>query len=154
MGSPLGFKSAVSIHPTLGPPANHLPVVEKPHIAKELIQKEVKQGRILGLFMEPPLDRLICSPLNLVSKAGNPSIFCLIHNLAFPYNHKSVNANIPDHQAVVSYVPSDIAVQICQFLGPNCYILKMDYNSAFRIFSYFGFWHSSVGVYIRWAILH
>ena len=44
MGSPLGFKLAVSIHPTLGPPANHLPVVEKPHIAKELIQKKGKAG--------------------------------------------------------------------------------------------------------------
>ena len=112
--------------------------MEKPHIAKELIQKEVKQGHFLGPFMEPPLDGLICSPLNLVPKAGNPGKFRLIHNLAFPYNHNSVNANIPDHQAVVSFVPFDIAVQICQFLGPNCYISKMDYNSAFRIFPILG----------------
>ena len=91
-------------------------------------------GRILGPFAEPPLDGLICSPLNLVPKAGNPGKFRLIHNLAYPYNQNSVNANIPDHQAVVSYAPFDKAVRICQSLGSHCYIAKMDYDSAFRIF--------------------
>ena len=116
------------------PPANHPPVLDNPNVAKELIEKELQSGRILGPFKDPPLDGLICSPLNLVPKAGNPGKFRLIHNLAYPYNHNSVNANIPDHQAVVSYAPFDKAVRICQALGPKCYIAKMDYDSAFRIF--------------------
>ena len=91
-------------------------------------------GRILGPFAEPPLDGLICSPLNLVPKAGNPGKFRLIHNLAYPFNQNSMNANIADHQAVVSYAPFDKAVRICQSLGSHCYIAKMDYDSAFRIF--------------------
>ena len=88
----------------------------------------------MGPFSEPPLDGLLCSPLNLVPKAGNPGKFRLIHNLAFPYNNNSINANIPDSQVIVSYAPFDRAIQICQSLGQSCHISKMDNDSAFRIF--------------------
>ena len=64
-------------------------------------------------------------PLNLVPKSGNPGKFCLIHNLAFPYNSNSDNANIPNEQATVVY---DIS------LGIGCHLGKQDFDAAFRLF--------------------
>ena len=83
------------------------------HAARELVQKEVQLGRVLGPFETEPLKELCCSPLNLVPKAGNLGKFRLIHNLAYPYDHNSVHANIPNSQATVVYAPFDTAVEIC-----------------------------------------
>ena len=88
----------------------------------------------MGPFSEPPFDGLLCSPLNLVPKAGNPGKFRLILNLAFTYDNNSINANIPDSQAIVSYAPFDRAIQICQSLGQGCFVSKMGCGLAFRIF--------------------
>ena len=108
-------------------------MLQNPEEAKKLVDKEVQLGRVLGPFKDPPAT-LICSPLNLVPKAGNPGKFKLIHNLAYPYDSNSVNANIPDSQAVVTYAPFDKVVKICLALGAGCRISKMDYDVAFRIF--------------------
>ena len=78
----------------------------------------------------PP--NLICSPLNLVPKVGNLGKFRLIHNLAFPYIQNSVNANIPDCHAKVSYQKFDVIVQLGLKHGPGCYAGKMDFDAAFR----------------------
>ena len=91
-------------------PPNHGAVLQKPGEAKKLVDKEVKLGRVLGPFKQPPVNSLICSPLNLIPKVGNPGIYHLIHNLAFPYDSNNINGNIPDSQAVVTYAPFDQAV--------------------------------------------
>ena len=69
-----------------------------------------------------------------MSKANSPGQFRLIHNLAYPYNHNSVNQNIPDDQATVKYAPFDRAVEICLRLGQGCYIAREDFSAAFRLF--------------------
>ena len=89
-----------------------------------LVYKEVSLGRILGPYIKSPFLNLICSPLNLVPKAGNPGKFQLIHNLAFPYNQNSVNVNIPDCHAKVSYQKFDVVVQLALKHGPGCYAGK------------------------------
>ena len=65
-------------------------------------------------------------------KVGNPGKFQLIHNLAFPYNQNSVNANIPDCHAKVSYQKFDVVVQLGLKHGPGCYAGKMDFDTAFH----------------------
>ena len=99
--------------------------------ARILVYKEVSFGRILGPYIKSPLPNLICSPLNLVPKAGNPGKFRLIHNLAFPYNQNSVNANIPDCLAKVSYQKFDVVVQLSLKHDSGCYAGKMDFDAAF-----------------------
>ena len=64
-------------------------------------------------------------------KAGNPDKFRLIHNVAFPYNQNSVNANIPDCHAKVSYQKFDVVVQLGLKHRPGCYAGKMDFDAAF-----------------------
>ena len=78
------------------------------------------------------MPNLICSPLNLVPKPGNPGKFHLIHNLAYPYDHNSVNANIPDVNAKVTYQKFDMVVQLGLKHSLGCYTGKMDFDVAFH----------------------
>ena len=70
-------------------------------------------------------------PLYLVPKAGNQGKFRLIHNLVFPYNQNSINANIPDCHAKVSYQKFDVVAQLGLKHGPGCYAGKKDFDAAF-----------------------
>ena len=114
------------------PPKNHAPCLEHINETQSLVYKEVALGRIIGPYINPPLPNLICSPLNLVPKAGSPGKFRLIHNLAYLYDQSSVNANIPNVNAKVTYQKFDVVVQLGLKHGPGCYAGKMDFDVAFR----------------------
>ena len=116
------------------PPANSQKVLEKPDVTQEMVDDEIRLGRMLGPYKSPPLDNLICSPLNLVPKAGDTSKFRLIHNLAHPYDENSVNANIPDTEATVSYLKFDEVIKLALKHGPGAVASKVDYDAAFRLF--------------------
>ena len=116
------------------PPSNNKNILEKPEIAQEMVNEEITLGRMLGPYDNPPLANLICSPLNLVPKAGDPMKHRLIHNLAHPYNENSVNANIPDSEATVSYLKFDEVIKLALKHGPGAVALKVDYDAAFRLF--------------------
>ena len=109
-------------------------MLENPTIAQEMVNEEVQLGRMLGPYDNPPLENLICSPLNLVKKAGDPSKFRLIHNLAHPYNEHSINANIPDSEATVSYIKFDEVVKLAMKHGKSAVASKLDFDAAFRFF--------------------
>ena len=113
------------------PPKNHTPCLEHINEAWSLVYKEVGLGRIIGPYTNPPMPNLICSPLNLVPKAGNPGKLSLIHNLAYPYDQSSVNANIPDVNAKVTYQKFDVVIQLGLKHGLGCYAEKMDFDAAF-----------------------
>ena len=131
-GFQFGFHIGCSIHPPPhAPPQNHAQCLDNIAEACILVYKEVSLGRILGPYIKSPLPNLICSPLNLVPKAGNLDQFRLIHNLAFPYNQNSVNANIPDCHAKGSYQKFDVIAQLGLKHGPGCYAGKMDFDAAF-----------------------
>ena len=85
-----------------------------------------------GPYKCEPIPGLICSPLNLVPKAGNKNKHRLIHNLAYPYDHNSVNANIPDSEAKVVYQMFDLAVKLWLHHGENVFTGKCDFDAAFR----------------------
>ena len=113
------------------PPKNHTPCLKHINEAWSLVYNKVVLGRIIGPYTNPPLPNLICLPLNLVPKAGNPGKFHLIHNLAYPYDQSSVNANIPDENAKVSYQKFDVVIQLGLKHGPGWYAGKMDFDAAF-----------------------
>ena len=65
-----GFKIGLTHIPPLPPPKNHPPVLELPDIAQAMVNDEVELKRVLGPYDTPPIPNLVCSPLNLVDKAG------------------------------------------------------------------------------------
>ena len=132
-GFQFGFCLRCINHPlqSSAPPKDHSPCLEHINEAWSLVYKEVMLGRIIGPYTNLPLPILICSLLNLVPKADNPGKFRLIHNLAYPYDQSSVNANIPDKNAKVSYQKFDVVIQLGLKHGPGCYTGKMDFDVAF-----------------------
>ena len=90
--------------------------------------------RCLGPYNHMPLLNLICSPLNLVPKAGSKGKYRLIHNLAFPYDHNSVNTNIPDNEAKVEYLKFDNVIHLGLKHGVTVHAGKVDFDAAFRNF--------------------
>ena len=66
-----------------------------------MINKEVREGRVMRPFEELPIANLRVSPLGLVSKKV-PGEFCLIHHLSFPEG-TSVNDAIPPELCSVRY---------------------------------------------------
>ncbi len=111
---------------------NSLSVIHNPVITQTLVDKEVLAGRVAGPFANPPFGDFQVSPLSLRPKR-TPGEFRLIHDLSFPYNKQSVNANIPHDKCTVSYASVDDAINIILSLGPNCYLAKCDIKSAFRL---------------------
>ena len=116
------------------PPSNNKNVLEKPHIAQEMVDEEIHLGQMLGPYDSPPLPGLVCSPLNLVLKAGDETKHRLIHNLVHPYDESSVNANILDSEAMVSYLKFDEVIKLALRHGPGAVAARVDYDAAFRLF--------------------
>ena len=110
---------------------NSQSVASLPLETQNLVDEDVKKGRILGPFSLPPFPNLQVSPLAIVPKSS-PGSFRLIHNLSAPYNKLSVNAGIPDGEASVTYATVLEVVDFLLSIGPRAYLCKVDVKSAFR----------------------
>ena len=99
--------------------------------AYEKISSELKLNRIAGPFRHPPLNPFKVSPLSLREKS-EPGKFRLLHNLSHPYNHDSVNSNIPEHCSKVRYESLGDATKILQSI-PQAWMAKVDIADAFRL---------------------
>ena len=106
-------------------------------MAQEIVDEEIHHGHMLVLYDHPPLPNLVCSPLNLVPKAGDSSKHHLIHNLAHLYDKNSMNTNILDSEATVSYLKFDEVIKLALKHGPGTVASKVDYDAAFRLFPIF-----------------
>ena len=109
---------------------NHKSATDNPSIVDEIVLKEIKLGRVLGPFKQPPFDNLQTSPLGLVPKSDNS--YRLIHDLSYPFDN-SVNSNIlPQHKSVSYQSLSESIDQILHY-GQGTLIAKADIESAYRI---------------------
>ena len=131
VGFPLGLAPDKRPEPR-APCPNSSKAQADPDTVRELIQKELELGHMLGPFDDPPLPNMVFSPLHLVPKAGDSNKSRLIHNLAFPYDHQSVNKCIPPEEKSVTYHYIDELIQLALDLGPNIWGCRVDFSHAFR----------------------
>ena len=96
---------------------------------------ELKAGRILGPYTEPPLQSATYSPLYVIPKS-EPGKFRLIHDLSKPKG-TSVNDNIPDSLKSVQYCS---VMDVAKFLQEQkvkgdgqYYMAKIDLKDAYRV---------------------
>ena len=109
-------------------------VTTKPEIAKQLLEKEIFAGRIIGPFSEPPFSTMRINPIGLVPKK-KPNEFRLITDLSQP-SGMSVNEFIPQSESAVSYPTVQSAIDIIIQLSNQRKIpilSKVDVKSAFRL---------------------
>ena len=102
------------------------------HLAQDIIDKELRFGRIVGPFSYRPISSLRCSPIGLVPKTTGG--FRLITHLLYQRNTRlSVNDFIDSSFAEVRFSNFDNAVSMIRQLGRGALIGKLDLKSAFRI---------------------
>ena len=130
-GFPLGIDPEKRPQPR-GPCENSDEAKDKPEIIRELVEKELKLGHMLGPFDEPPLPDMVFSPLHLVPKAGSENKYRLIRNLAFPYNEESVNRSIPPEESSVQYHYIGELIEMAIRLGKDIWGCTVDFSHAFR----------------------
>ncbi len=102
---------------------------ENPQILHQLLEKEVELGRFRGPFNEMPFHDMHISPLSIREKS-TPGEFCLLHNLSYPYDDRSVNLGIPDELKTVKYETVGDAIKHILKLGRNCYMGKINIVSV------------------------
>ena len=100
-------------------------------IVQQKIDKEVREGRVLGPFSKPPMENLRVSPLGIVPKKA-PGEFRLIHHLSFPEGG-SVKDAIPQDLCTVRYTSFDEAVKMIRKCGLGAELAKCYIKSAFRL---------------------
>lgn len=125
-----GFR--IPVNKTISPRdcKNHPSALAQTEVVKLKIQEEVAKGRVLGPYMDRPVN-LVCSPLAVVPKK-DPGTFRLIHDLSFPKTN-SVNNLIDKEFSQVLYDSIDTVVQKVKQCGHACLLAKTDIADAFRL---------------------
>ena len=107
-------------------------VSDNSEVVREKLLTEMAQGRIAGPFDFAPFPNFKSSPLSLRSKP-EPGKFRLLHNLSYPYDHTSVNFNIPESFSKVTYASISDAISLMNVCGPAAFLAKLDIKDAFKI---------------------
>ena len=102
-----------------------------PHIIAGNILSELKEKRVAGPFVHPPLENFRTSPIGVVPKKDSGK-FRTITDLSSPPG-RSINDYISDEESSVSFNNFDSAVNIVAKLGQGALLAKLDVKSAFRI---------------------
>ena len=102
-----------------------------PQLIQEKLAKEVKLGRMLGPFSEPPFPDLMCCPVGLVPKKDTDEMRMIMH-LSYPYG-ESINDYIDPEKAATQYQQFEDAVQLVIKQGRFCWLAKGNVKSAFRV---------------------
>ena len=95
------------------------------------ISEELRQKRMSGPFISPPLANFRTSPIGVIPKK-DCNKFRMITDLSSPKGI-SINDFISDAEASVSFNNFDSAVSIVSSLGRGALMAKLDIKSAFRI---------------------
>ena len=99
--------------------------------AEAKINNELSAGRIRGPFPSSPLNNFISSPLSITEKKEQNK-FRLLHNLSYPYDATSVNANIPTSASSVKFSSVNDAINALKPLR-TAFLAKTDIQNAFRL---------------------
>ena len=105
---------------------------EHPEIVTAKLQNERLHNRIEGPFPSPPFKNCKSSPLAIREKA-EPEKYRSLHNLSYPYDHNSVNFNIPKHSSQVQYASIQNAIHGIQKFNTRTFMAKADIADAFRL---------------------
>lgn len=102
-----------------------------PNVFREKVRKELRAGNLLGPFQHRPIPDLICSPMGLIPKKGNPGKFRMIMHLSSP-THQSINDFIPRRFCTVQYKSIDHAIALVAQHGRGAWMSRSDLESAYR----------------------
>ena len=127
-GFSLENTSLINTHPI----RNSFSVKHNKDIVYRKLNHERLLGRIAGPFTYSPFHKFQISPLSVREKKVKGK-YRLIHDLSFPYDSTSINANIPQTAKKVHYATVGNAIQILLHLPHSSYTAKTDIADAYRL---------------------
>lgn len=128
-GFSIGHNSDIDISNDCSNPRR---AIKSQSVVMDKLHKELKAGRVAGPFDLPPFEPFHISPLNIREKK-TPGKFRLLHNLSYPYDETSINANIPQNEKTVSYSTVGAAIRCLLSLPRGAFTAKTDIADAFRL---------------------
>ena len=102
---------------------------EFPELLKASLDKEVKLGHMLGLFVQSPIPDLTCSLVGMVPKKGTPEMGHITH-LSHPQGSSIISFRAPE-DATTDDQTFNQAVQLLAKARKNAFVAKADAKSAF-----------------------
>ena len=127
-GFDLGFRGHASCNLNT---SNLTSAKSHPEVITKSISEEIAAGRVMGPFLRPPFDIFQVNPIGVVPKK-TPGTFRFITNLSSPAS-QSINDNIHDIFAEVSFSTIEDAIRHIIAVGPGAFLAKSDIESAFRL---------------------
>ena len=112
----------------------------------EKLSKEIKAGRLAGPFDLKPFPCFHVSPIALRPKKS-PGEYRLIHDLSYPYNETSINANIPANKRHVTYSSVGDAINKIMQLPVGAFGAKTDIKHAFKLIPIWPDLYPKLGIY-------
>ena len=131
-GFKFGFRLGHTSNPEDITAPNSKKANELPTVILNKLKVEIEAGRIAGPFKTPPFHPFQASPLNVREKKEQGK-YRLLHDLSYPYDNRSVNANIPQNLKTVKYASVRDAINILNELPSGAYMAKCDIKDAYRL---------------------
>ena len=125
-----GFQIGYSGRVTETRPRNLLSARVNRAEVSEAINKELERGHTSGPFIQPPFEKLHCSPIGAVVKKDGSCR--LVMDLSQPRG-LSINEGILKEEFSVLYSKFDDAIKLVWSAGRGCYMCKVDIRHAFRL---------------------
>ena len=113
-------------------PKNDPSIHQHLDIAQDKINLEVQSGRMKGPFDTPPFPNFHVSPIKLTEKSEKGT-YRLLHNLSWPYDTTSINAQIPEESKTVQYSSVEKAIKLIMKFPKGSYTRKSDIQNAFKL---------------------
>ena len=101
-----------------------------------------------GPFTTPPFSPFQVSPLGVREKKTKGK-YRLIHDLSYPYDGTSVNANIPQQQKTVKYSTVGSAIRKLLQLPQGSFTAKCDMKDAYRMIPVHPSEYPKLGIYFQ-----
>ena len=93
----------------------------------DIILSEVAAGRLAGPFIVQPFHNFNILPISL-REIGTKGKFRMIHNLSYPHNDESINANVHCDIKTVQYSNIREAIRILSKMRRGAYSAKLTLN--------------------------
>ena len=111
--------------------ANHPSAEERPSVISDLLQEEVRLGRLAGPIPHSLVSQVQVSPLGLIPKPHQDKWRAIV-DLSAPRS-RSVNDGIDPTLCSLQYASVDDAVDIILQLGRGTELVKLDLSNAYRM---------------------
>ena len=146
-----GFSEGFYLHHE-GPPVDIMPkngaLVTHPEVISKSLFDDIALNRVAGPYDEKPFETFQVSPVNARQKK-NSDKHRMIHNLRYPYDKTSINANIPDSAKSVKYASIHDAISYLMNFPRASYMCKTDIRDAYKLIPVHASEYPKLGIYFQ-----